>query len=63
MFLTRDELRDLTGYKQKSAIAKFLTENRYPWEPDKDGWPKVPRMAVESRFQQVKTGGPKLRFA
>jgi hypothetical protein len=62
MFLTRDELRDLTGYKQKSAIARFLTENRYPWEPDKDGWPKVPRIAVEARFQ-VKTGGPKLRLA
>lgn len=62
MFLTKDELRDLSGYKQKTAIARWLTENRYPWEPDKDGWPKVPRMAVETRFQ-VKTGGPKLRFA
>jgi hypothetical protein len=62
MFLTRDELRDLTGYKQKSAIARFLTEKRYPFDVDKDGWPKVPRIAVEARFQ-VRTGGPKLRLA
>ena len=62
MFLTRDELRDLTGYKQKSAIATFLRENKYPFELDKDGWPKVPRLAVETRFQ-ISTGGPRLRFA
>lgn len=62
MFLTRDELRDLTGYKQKSAIATFLRDNKYPFELDKDGWPKVPRMAVETRFQ-AKVGGPRLRFA
>lgn len=62
MFLTRDELKDLTGYKQKSAIANFLRDHKYPFELDKDGWPKVPRIAVETRFQ-VKTGGPRLRFA
>jgi len=62
VFLTRDELRELSGYKQKSAIARWLAENRYPFELDKDDWPKVPRIAVEARFQ-VKTGGPKLRLA
>ena len=62
MFLTRDEIRELSGYRQKSAIARWLMENRYPFELDKDGWPKVPRAAVEARFQ-IKHGGPKLRFA
>lgn len=62
MFLTREEVRDLTGYKRKSDQARFLRENRYPFELDKDGFPKVPRIAVETRFQ-VKTGGPKLRLA
>ena len=62
MFLTREEVRELTGYKRKSDQARFLRDNRYPFELDKDGNPKVPRMAVESRFQ-VKLGGPKLRLA
>lgn len=62
MFLTRDELRDLSGYKQKSAIAAWLTEKGYAFELDKDEWPKLPRSQVEARFQ-AKAGGPKLRFA
>jgi hypothetical protein len=62
MFLTREEVRDLTGYKRKSDQARFLRDQRYPFELDKDGFPKVPRMAVEARFQ-VKTGGPRLRLA
>lgn len=62
MFLTRDELQDLTGYKQKSAIARFLRDRGYAIELDKDGWPKLPRIAVEARFQG-KVGGPKLRAA
>lgn len=60
--LTKDELREISSYKQKGAITRWLRENRYPFELDKDGWPKVPRMAWESRFQ-VKTGGPRLRLA
>jgi hypothetical protein len=62
MFLTREEVRDLTGYKRKSDQCRNLAERGYPFEPDKDGWPKVPRSAVETRFQ-VKFGGPKLRAA
>lgn len=62
MFLTKDELCDLTGYKQKSAIARFLREKGYAFELDKDDWPKLPRIAVEARFQG-KFGGPKLRAA
>lgn len=62
MFLTRDELRELSGYKRRSDIARWLQEQRYPFELDKDDWPKVPRMAVEARFQ-VRAGGPKLRLA
>lgn len=62
MFLTRDELRELSGYKRRSDIIRFLTERRYAFELDKDDWPKVPRAVVEKRFQ-VAQGGPKLRFA
>lgn len=62
MFLTKEEVRDLSGYKRRTEQAKWLRENGYPFELDKDGNPKVPRAAVESRFQ-VRHGGPKLRLA
>lgn len=62
MFLTRNELRDLSGYKRKAEIGRWLTENRYQWEPDRFGWPKVLRLSVEARFQ-ARLGGPKLRAA
>ena len=62
MFLTRDELRELSGYKRRTEQARWLRENKYPFELDKDGNPKVPRLAVETRFQ-IRTGGPRLRLA
>lgn len=62
MFATRDDLRDLSGYKRKSDIAKWLRENGYVFELDKDEWPKVPRAMIEARFH-TKAGGPRLRFA
>jgi hypothetical protein len=62
MFLTRDEIRELSGYKRRTDQARWLRENGYPFELDKDGNPKVPRAAVEARFQ-VRHGGPKLRLA
>lgn len=62
MFLTRDEVRELSGYKRRSDQVRWLRDNRYPFELDKDGNPKVPRIAVETRFQ-IRSGGPKLRLA
>lgn len=60
--LTRDEMKEISGYKQKSAVASWFRENKYPYELDKDGWPIVPRSVWEARFQ-VRHGGPKLRAA
>lgn len=62
MFLTRDELRDLSGYKRRSDIVRWLRERGYGFELDKDDWPKVLRIAVEARLQG-KIGAPKLRAA
>lgn len=60
--LSRDELKEISGYKRKTDIAIWLRENKYAFELDKDDWPKVPRRVYEARFQ-VMTGGPKLRLA
>lgn len=60
---TKEELREISGYKRKAEIIRWLKEKRYPIaEYDKDGWPKVPRRFVERRFQIVQEG-PKLRLA
>lgn len=62
VFLTRDEIRELTDYKRKSDQIRWLREKGYPFEISSQGFPKVPRAAVEARFQ-AKFGGPKLRAA
>lgn len=62
MFLTRDELRDLSGYKRKGDITRWLRERGYGFEVDRHDWPKVLRIVVESRLQ-AKLGAPKLRAA
>ena len=60
---TKDELREISGYKRKSDIIRWLKEKRYPIaEIDKDGWPKVPRLFLERRFH-IQPEGPKLRLA
>ena len=64
MFLTPDELRDLTGRPRKREIRRWLEAHHYPHEVGDDGWPKVLRS-----FVQVKLGGipekqePRLRLA
>lgn len=63
MFLTRDQLRELSGYKRKADIIPWLREKRYPIvEIDKDGWPKVPRSALDVKLA-ANGGGPRLRAA
>lgn len=53
MFLTADELRELTGLQRKSAISRWLSLHSYPHEIGADGWPRVLRS-----FVQAKLGAP-----
>lgn len=53
MFLTISELRELTGLKRPSAVARWLTLHDYPHEIGADGWPRV----LHS-FVQAKLGAP-----
>ena len=50
MFLTRDELADLTERKQKRKVIAWLVENGYKFELAADGWPKVLRAAVKAKL-------------
>jgi hypothetical protein len=64
MFLTADELRELTGAARLQGQVAWLKGHRYPFELDAKGRPKVLRA-----FVQTKLGGtaandtsPKLRL-
>lgn len=61
MFLTKDELFDLCGYKRRKEQAKWLREHRYPFEVDRHGNPKVLKEAVYSRHK-LTAPEPQLQF-
>ncbi|OPG85037.1 hypothetical protein B2J73_01675 [Stutzerimonas stutzeri] len=65
MFLTPEELEQLTGYQKASAQARWLTSERLPFIKGGDGKLKVLRLAVEQRLGLSRAKPqrqPQLRF-
>lgn len=52
-FLTRDELIDLSGAKQRGKVILWLRGAGYRFDLAADGWPRVLRAAVEARLMPV----------
>lgn len=50
MFLSKDEIRDLTGYQKPSLQKRWLTDRSWPYEEDAAGYPKVLRALAEKRM-------------
>lgn len=50
LFLTRDELAEMSGRKQRSKVCEWLAGNGYKFEVAADGWPKVLRAALDARL-------------
>jgi hypothetical protein len=50
MFLSRDELVDLSGARQRRRVIAWLRGAGYRFEIGADGWPRVLRAAVEARL-------------
>lgn len=50
LFLSRDELMELSGRKQRSKVADWLVGNGYKFDVAADGWPKVLRAAMEAKL-------------
>jgi hypothetical protein len=48
MFLTEDQLQELTGYRQPKAQVTWLQKNGVRHYVRADGRPKVPTAAIES---------------
>jgi len=49
MFLTKDELVELTGYRQPLKQVAHLRAQRIPFHTNSAGHPRVTRAAVEGR--------------
>ena len=58
LFLSSDELRDLTDLKIAKAQMKWLDKNNYPYEVSASGKPKVLRSFLFDRFQKNKPHSP-----
>jgi hypothetical protein len=58
LFLSSDELRDLTDLKIAKAQMKWLDKNNYPYEISAAGKPKVLRSFLFNRFQNSKSYSP-----
>lgn len=57
MFLTADELRELTGYKVAAAQIRWLTRNGVRHWIAATGRPVVPRSAIDGSAKQANDGG------
>ena len=50
-YLTPCELQDLTGYRIRSAVMRWLDRNGWPYAaPGADGWPRVLRQYHDDRM-------------
>lgn len=63
MFMTAEEVADLTGYSKPSAQIKWLKAEKYGFAVGGDGRPKVLREVVIGRLGGIqKKKGPELRL-
>jgi len=66
LFLSRDELEELSGYKMQSAQKRWLSRKKLPFVTGKDGRPRVLRQSLLARFKVPPVAEadnePKLRF-
>ncbi len=63
MFISQDEVAELTGYQQPKRQAKWLADNGYRFALDAAGRPKALRSEIERRLGKTeKTTGKRPRL-
>ena len=55
MFLSREELQELTDYTRSEAQCRWLEEHGYPFDKSSSGKPKVLRSYIEYRLGQLQS--------
>lgn len=53
MFLTRDQVAELSDFKQARAQIRWLQKHGYRFEIGASGYPKVLRSEIESRLRNT----------
>lgn len=53
LFLAKDEMRELTGYIRHSMQIAWLRNNRYVFEVNKEGVPKVLRSHLIAKLTEA----------
>lgn len=54
--LSRDELVEISGYRQRSAVSKWLRTNGFVFRVAADGWPRVDRVHFHALMGTTRTG-------
>lgn len=63
MFLSKDQLEELTDRSRPTAQIRWLEANGYPFDISAEGVPKVLCSVVENRLGGTIERKPKLRLA
>lgn len=63
-FLSKEKLKELTGYKQPAAIARWLQKKGIPFFPRPNGWPCVAAHLLDAieRDDEIAVTTPRLEF-
>lgn len=63
-YLRRDDLVELTGYVQKTAVMRWLDANGWPYVINGvDGWPRVLRLYHDQRLMGEKVSATRRKAA
>ena len=50
MFLSKNEIQEMTAYSRPNAQARWLAKHAFPFEIGADGHPRVLTTYIENRF-------------
>ena len=56
--LTKEEVQEISGRKQKAAVIRYLCDRDIPFVTDADGWPRVLRSDAPGEFGPASGGEP-----
>lgn len=59
--LSREELRELTGYRQRSRVIRWLRENGFAFYLGGDAWPRVLRESFEKPRKTLTRSAPNVQ--
>jgi hypothetical protein len=62
-YLHKEELKKLSGAKQRRTVAEWLSAVGIPYINDASGWPLVAESAIHAKLGQPVKQRPRINFA